>query len=93
MKVAIIGATGFVGRRVVDEALARGLQVTAIARQKKDLPDNANLTVALGDVADGPWLAQQLAGHDVVISAYNPGWAETDLYEKPLKVPNKSWRR
>ncbi len=35
MKVAIIGATGFVGRRVVDEALARGLQVTAIARQKK----------------------------------------------------------
>lgn len=85
MKVAIIGATGFVGRRVVDEALARGLQVTAIARQKKDLPDNVNLTVALGDVADGPWLAQQLAGHDVVISAYNPGWAEADLYEKTAK--------
>lgn len=36
MKVAIIGATGFVGRRVVDEALARGLQVTAIARQPKE---------------------------------------------------------
>lgn len=35
MKVAIIGATGFVGRRVVDEALVRGIQVTAIARQKK----------------------------------------------------------
>lgn len=35
MKIAIIGATGFVGRRVVDEALARGLDVTAIARQKK----------------------------------------------------------
>lgn len=85
MKVAIIGATGFVGRRVVDEALARGLQVTAIARQIKDLPDNANLTIALGDVADGPWLAQQLAGHDVVISAYNPGWAEADLYEKTAK--------
>ncbi len=85
MKVAIIGATGFVGRRVVDEALARGLQVTAIARQKKVLPDNANLTIALGDVADGPWLAQQLAGHDVVISAYNPGWAEADLYEKTAK--------
>ena len=85
MKVAMIGATVFVGRRVVDEALARGLQVTAIARQKKDLPDNANLTIALGDVADGPWLAQQLAGHDVVISAYNPGWAEADLYEKTAK--------
>lgn len=85
MKVVVIGATGFVGRRVVDEALARGLQVTAIARQHKDLPDNANLTVALGDVADSAWLVPQLAGHDVVISAYNPGWAEEDLYEKTAK--------
>ncbi|CAI1507678.1 Putative NADH-flavin reductase [Serratia ficaria] len=82
MKVAIIGATGFVGRRAVDEALARGLQVTAIARQKKDLPNHANLTVALGDVADTPWLTAQLSGQDAVISAYNPGWAEDHLYEK-----------
>ncbi|CAI0696761.1 NAD(P)-dependent oxidoreductase [Serratia entomophila] len=82
MKVAIIGATGFVGRRVVDEALSRGLQVTAIARQKKDLPENANLTVALGDIADTAWLAKQLSGQDAVISAYNPGWGEDDLYEK-----------
>jgi hypothetical protein len=85
MKVAIIGATGFVGRRVVDEALARGLQVTAIARQQKDLPDNANLTLALGDVADTEWLAKQLAGQDAVISAFNPGWAEEDLYEKTTR--------
>ncbi|CAI1542703.1 NAD(P)-dependent oxidoreductase [Serratia entomophila] len=82
MKVAIIGATGFVGRRVVDEALSRGLLVTAIARQKKDLPENANLTVALGDIADTAWLAKQLSGQDAVISAYNPGWGEDDLYEK-----------
>ncbi|TQI80395.1 hypothetical protein FHU10_4740 [Serratia fonticola] len=85
MKAVIIGATGFVGRRVVDEALARGLHVTAIARQKKDLPDNANLTVALGDVADTQWLVKQLTGQDVVISAYNPGWGEDNLYEKTAK--------
>lgn len=85
MKVVIIGATGFVGRRVVDEALARGLQVTAIARQKKDLPDNANLTVALGDVADSQWLVEQLTGQDVAIGAYNPGWGEDNLYEKTAK--------
>lgn len=85
MKVAIIGATGFVGRRVVDEALARGMQVTAIARQKKDLPDHANLTVALGDVADTAWLAGQLHGQDAVISAYNPGWGEDNLYEKTTR--------
>ncbi len=51
MKVAIIGATGFCWPPRGDEALARGIQVTAIARQKK-LPEHANLTVALGDVAD-----------------------------------------
>ena len=85
MKVAIIGATGFVGRRVVDEALARGIQVTAIARQKKELPEHANLTVALGDVADTAWLAGQLRGQDAVISAYNPGWGEDNLYEKTAR--------
>ncbi len=85
MKVAIIGATGFVGRRVVDEALARGIQVTAIARQKKDLPEHANLTIALGDVADTAWLAGQLHGQDAVISAYNPGWGEDNLYEKTTR--------
>ncbi|HEO8935230.1 TPA: NAD(P)-dependent oxidoreductase [Serratia marcescens] len=85
MKVAIIGATGFVGRRVVDEALARGIQVTAIARQKKELPEHANLTVALGDVADTAWLAGQLRSQDAVISAYNPGWGEDNLYEKTTR--------
>ncbi|EPF7466235.1 NAD(P)-dependent oxidoreductase [Serratia marcescens] len=85
MKVAIIGATGFVGRRVVDEALARGIQVTAIARQNKELPEHANLTVALGDVADTAWLAGQLRGQDAVISAYNPGWGEDNLYEKTAR--------
>lgn len=85
MKVAIIGATGFVGRRVVDEALARGIQVTAIARQKKDLPEHAHLTVALGDVADTAWLVGQLRGQDAVISAYNPGWGEDNLYEKTVR--------
>lgn len=85
MKVAVIGATGFVGRRVVDEALARGMQVTAIARQKKELPEQANLTVALGDVADTAWLAEQLRGQDAVISAYNPGWGEDNLYEKTAR--------
>ncbi len=85
MKVAIIGATGFVGRRVMDEALARGIQVTAIARQNKDLPEHAHLTVALGDVADTAWLAGQLRGQDAVISAYNPGWGEDNLYEKTVR--------
>ena len=32
MKIAIIGATGFVGSKLVNEAINRGLEVTAVAR-------------------------------------------------------------
>lgn len=35
MKIAIIGATGFVGSEVLKEALNRGHQVTAVARNIK----------------------------------------------------------
>lgn len=82
MKLAIIGATGFVGRQVVEEALARGHQVTAIARHQKDLPQSTNLTVALGDIGDAEWLLARFNGQDAIISAFNPGWASENLYEK-----------
>lgn len=49
------------------------------------MPEHANLTVALGDVADTAWLAGQLRGQDAVISAYNPGWGEDNLYEKTAR--------
>lgn len=85
MKLAIIGATGFVGRVVVDEALARGHEVTAIARSQKDLPDVDRLHIALGDVTNVDWLAQTLKGVDAVISAFNPGWTDPELYANFLK--------
>lgn len=82
MKITVIGATGFVGPEIVKEALARGHQVTAVSRSTKNLPDNALLTVATGDVHDSAWLSSVLQGQDAVISAYNPGWGESDLFEK-----------
>lgn len=85
MKLAIIGATGFVGRVVVDEALARGHEVTAIARSQKDLPDVDRLHIALGDVTNVDWLTQTLKGVDAVISAFNPGWTDPDLYANFVK--------
>lgn len=36
MKIAVVGAIGLVGTRVVKEALQRGYQVTAIARKLKN---------------------------------------------------------
>lgn len=82
MKITVIGATGFVGPEVVKEALARGHQVTAVSRSGKNLPQHASLTLATGDIHQPDWLAGVVKGQDAVISAYNPGWAESELFEK-----------
>ncbi len=68
MKIAIIGATGRVGTRLIDEALRRGHTVTAIARQAGKLPAQPGLSTRNADVADTKALATALAGHDVAIS-------------------------
>ena len=73
MKVALIGATGFVGARILNEALDRGHEVTAIVRNTGAVPSHPKVTVKPVDVLDVPALAKVLEGHDVVISAFNPG--------------------
>jgi putative NADH-flavin reductase len=82
MKITLIGATGFVGSRLLREALTRGHQVTAIVRDPAKLTEtNDQLTVVTGDVNNPEQLAQQLAGHDVVINSFNAGWTNPNLYD------------
>lgn len=69
MKIALIGATGFIGSRILAEALQRGHQVTGIVRNPDKLPQKAGLTPQRGDVFDQAGLTKLIAGHDVVISA------------------------
>ena len=86
MKIAIIGATGFVGPKVVTEALNRGYEVTAFARQPEKLEiENEKLVKQSADIYDTEILANLLVGHDVVISTFNPGWANPDLYNDFLR--------
>jgi uncharacterized protein len=72
VKVALIGATGFVGSAILNEALERGHEVTAIVRRPARLPEHPNLTAKAVDVMDVDALAAALAGHDAVIAAFNP---------------------
>ncbi|MGG4607807.1 NAD(P)-dependent oxidoreductase [Providencia sp. Me31A] len=81
MKISIIGATGFVGRALVAEALLRHHQVTAISRHSNQLPQHAYLITASGDITDVTWLTSRLKGQDVVISAFNAGWQNPNLYQ------------
>jgi len=66
--IALLGATGNVGSRLLDEALARGHQVTALVRDPRRLASRTGLTVVTGDVAQ-PETAKALAGHEVLISS------------------------
>ena len=69
MKIAIIGATGNVGTRLVNEALNRHHAVSAIARDTSKLPARTGLSAAVGDVSKPDQLVPLLKGHDAIISS------------------------
>lgn len=81
MKIALIGATGFVGTPVLVELLSRGHQVTVLARNPAKLTAQPGLTVVAADALDAAQVAKAAADHDAVISAYNPGWTEPKIAE------------
>jgi uncharacterized protein len=68
MKVAVIGASGRGGSRIVDELAQRGHQVTAIARNPEKIKAQANVTAVKGDLFDAGFHGL-LSGHDAVVSA------------------------
>ncbi len=86
-KVVLIGASGFVGTAILNEALNRGIKVTAVVRNPDSIKiSNPDLTVVKADVSDTAKVAEITKGADAVISAYNPGWSNPDIYEETLKI-------
>ncbi|WP_417354901.1 NAD(P)-dependent oxidoreductase [Flavobacterium sp.] len=83
MKVAIIGATGFVGSNLVKEFTSRNHEVTAIVRNPKE--DISGVTWKKTDIFDTEALAEALKGNDVVVNAYNPGWTNPNIYDDFIK--------
>lgn len=85
MKVAVIGATGFVGQNLTTELASRGHEVIAIARNVDSVAKNENVTVKTADVNNTASLADALKGADVVVSAFNAGWTNPNLYADFIK--------
>ena len=81
MKIALIGATGFVGTALLKELTDRGHSVTAIARNPGKLQSTALVHPVKGDVMDAKVVAELVKGHDAVVSAYNSGWTNPRIYE------------
>ena len=68
MRLVIVAATGGIGRQLVEQAIAAGHEVTAVARNPRDLPPQArSVTVDLAR-PDQAALASALAGADAVLS-------------------------
>src|SRR3954452_22149995 len=70
MKLIIFGASGTLGTRLVTEALDRGHDVTAVARDASRLDDRAGrVRTASADATDPDSVAAVAGGHDVAVSA------------------------
>ena len=79
MKIALIGASGFIGSALREEALSRGHQVSALVSQPDKLDASVkNLQVVKVDVQDTDALTNQLVETEVVISAFS-GHAQEDV--------------
>lgn len=102
MKIALIGASGFVGKALTRELLDRGHEVTGIVRHPEkvdagatEAPGDAGapgaqgsrgtLRLVKGDIFHPDGIAVLVKGHDVVISAYNPGWTNPAIYDEFLR--------
>ena len=67
MKIAVIGATGNVGQRIVAEATSRGHTVTAVARNVDAVALQDGITPVAADLTDEAGMADALKGHDVAV--------------------------
>lgn len=84
--VILIGASGFVGSAILNEALSRGHRVMAVVLHPEKISTiHPNLTVVQADATDPDTLAKLAEGKDTVISAYNPGWGNPRQYEETLE--------
>ena len=80
MKVALIGASGFVGSALLKELLHRGHDVVALARHPEKIAAQPHLTVVAADVMQATQVQDAVKGTDAVVSAYNAGWTNPNIY-------------
>lgn len=80
-RLAVLGATGRVGEKVLAEIAGRGVPVKALVRHPEKVAALPGVTAVAVDARDPAALAAALNDVDVLISAYNPGWGEPEIRE------------
>lgn len=74
VRITILGATGRIGRHVLEQAVADGHDVTVLTRHDDALPPDQrdSIRIVLGGLSDGDAMADAIRGADAVISALGP---------------------
>lgn len=83
--IVLIGASGFVGSAILNEALNRGYSVKAVVRNPENVKvSNEKLELVKADVTDVEAFSKVVKGCDAVISAYSPGRSNPNIYDDTL---------
>lgn len=84
MKVLVFGASGGTGRELLQQALDKGMEVTAFVRDAAKVEDiqHPNLAVVIGDVLNIEDVSRAVAGHDAVLYAVGAGPKCTTIREQ-----------
>jgi len=73
MKITILGATGLVGKKLVELALSEGHNITILIRHPEKLPDlPERVNYVVGDYFDASSIAKAIKGSEAVISTIGP---------------------
>ena len=79
MKIALIGASGNAGSRILSELISRGHHVTAIPRHPDKIAKLSGVTAVEGDVYDKAQLVELIKGYDVLISSVHFSASDPDI--------------
>ena len=79
MKIALIGASGNAGSRILTELVSRGHSVKAIARHPEKIAKLKGVTAVEGDVYDKAQIVALIKGYDVLISSLHFSASDPDI--------------
>lgn len=88
MKIAVIGSTGFVGSKIINELVNRNFEVLGISNSSTESTSLTNLTYLNIDVNNTNELAENIKGYDVLISAFSAGWSNPNYHDDYIKSSN-----
>jgi putative NADH-flavin reductase len=72
MNFALVGATGFIGAKILAEAVSRGHTVTALCRHPSTIIQHAGVRAACAEVTDTAALCRQFQGQEAIVHSYAP---------------------